>query len=307
MKKLQLSILVILILILGLRFFVHTEKRIESQEQIAGEKVVDTAKLKMTFLDIGQGDATFIEFPDGQQMLVDCAVDGRILEALGRVMEYYDRDIDYLLITHPDLDHYGGCQEVLERFEVKHIVYSGLQKQYDQMWQSFWDAKNVEGAEYQEMQTEDVWTIASTSLHFLYPDHSIAQSEKIPGFAGEVNANNTSLVFRLDYGKNSVLMMADAEKELETYLLETYGDQLDVDILKLGHHGSDSSSIQEFIDMTSPLHSIASCGLDNTFGHPSRRVLKRLERVSSTIWRTDLQGDIVLEMSSEGYEIGVKN
>ncbi|MBI2436525.1 MAG: MBL fold metallo-hydrolase [Candidatus Magasanikbacteria bacterium] len=306
MKKLQLSILLILILILGLRFFVQKET-IKQDEQIAGEKVVDTGKVTMTFLDIGQGDATFIEFPDGQQMLVDCAIDGRILEALGRVMPYYDRDIDYLLITHQDLDHFGGCEEVLSRFEVKHIVYSGSQDKSNEMWQSFWEAKNREGAKYEEIQAEDVWTIASTSIHFFYPDHAIVESNKIPGFEDEVNANNMSLVFRLDYGENSVLMMADAEKELEIYLLETYGDQLDVDILKLGHHGSDSSSIQEFIDMVSPEQAIASSGIGNKYGHPSRRVIKRVERASSTMWRTDLQGDILLEMDNEGYEIGMKD
>lgn len=306
MKKLQLSILIILLLVLGLRFFVQKDTVIQ-EEQIAGEKLADTGKVKIIFLDIGQGDATFIEFPDGQQMLVDCAIDGRILEALGRVMPYYDRDIDYLLITHQDLDHFGGCEEVLNRFEVKHIVYSGSQDKTNEMWQSFWEAKNNEGAVYEEIQAEDVWTIASTSVHFLYPDHAIAQSDKIPGFDGEINANNTSLVFRLDYGLSSLLMMADAEKELETYLLETYSDQLDVDILKIGHHGSDTSSIQEFIDVVTPKDAIASCGLDNKFGHPSRRVMKRVERASSTMWRTDLQGDILLEMDNEGYEIGMKD
>ena len=89
--------------------------------------------LRITFLDIGQGDATFIEFPNGEQMLVDCAEDGKILEALGRVMPYYDRDIDYLMITHPDFDHYGGCTDVLNRFEVKNIVYNGFKKEYDDL------------------------------------------------------------------------------------------------------------------------------------------------------------------------------
>lgn len=304
MKKIQLLILAVLILVLGFRFFMH--KKTEIQEQVAGEKVVESNKLKMTFLDIGQGDATFIDFPDGQQMLVDCSIDGRILEALGKVIPYYDRDIDYLFITHPDSDHYGGCESVLERFDVKHIVYSGMVKTGDDMWQSFLAAKEHEGAQYEEIKAEDVWTIASTSLHFLYPDHVLAQNSKIPGLETETNTNNTSLVFRIDYGNNSVLMMGDAELELEDYLLETYSDQLNVDILKLGHHGSDSSTGQEFIEMVSPKDAIASCGLDNKFGHPSRRILKRLERASTTVWRTDLHGDIEVVFDENGYIIETK-
>jgi len=295
MKKIQLITLLLLIVIVGMLFFVRKNKN--QEQQVAGDKIENTGKVKITFLDIGQGDATFIEFSDGEQMLVDCSEDGRILEALGRVMPYYDRNIDYLMITHPDSDHYGGCQEVLERFEIKNIIYNGLYKEYDPQWQSFWWAKKNEEAKYYEIDEEDVWTIASTTLHFLYPDHSIADNPGIPDYEGETNTNDTSIVFRLEYGENSLLMTGDAEGHVEEYLIATYADQLDVDILKLGHHGSDSSSIQEFIDITSPKHAVASCGLENKFGHPSRRVLKRLERASSTVWRTDLQGDIVLEIA----------
>ncbi|MFA6427481.1 MAG: MBL fold metallo-hydrolase [Candidatus Magasanikbacteria bacterium] len=304
MKKLSIFVFILLIVVFAMLWFVKRNKN-EVVRDIAGEKVEQLDEVKITFLDIGQGDATFIEFPDGQQMLVDCSQDARVLEALGRVMEYYDKVIDYLLITHPDLDHYGGCQSVLERFDVKNIVYNGLKKEYDSQWQSFWDAREDEGSTYVEIQREEEWHIASTTLHFLYPDHSIVADSHIPGDTKQVDANNTSIVFSLTYASSSILMMGDAEEPLEKYLLATYADQLDSDILKLGHHGSDSSSIQEFITLVSPQHAIASLGVNNKFGHPSRRVLKRLERASSTVWRTDLQGDIRLKMRLNDIKMAV--
>ncbi|PLX28636.1 hypothetical protein C0581_01465 [Candidatus Parcubacteria bacterium] len=301
MQKLQTFILLIIIVIAGMLYFVKREKI--NDHTFSEKNIEQMDQLQIVFLDVGQGDATFIEFPNGEQMLVDCAEDGKILEALGRVMPYYDRDIDYLMITHPDFDHYGGCEEVLNRFEVKNIVYNGMKKEYDPMWQSFWWAKENEEASYFEIDREEVWNIASTTLHFLYPDHAIVDDPGIPGYDGEVNTNDTSIVFKLIYGDNSILLTGDAEQHVEEYLISMYGDQLDIDILKLGHHGSDSSSIQEFIQITSPNQSIASCGLENKFGHPSRRVLKRLDRVSSTVWRTDLQGDITLLVGLDNIEI----
>ncbi len=291
MKKAIIFIIILLLVVLGLLVYV---RRDPSQPSTDVEVVQDLVKI--TFLDIGQGDATFIEFPDGQKMLVDCAIDGRILEALGRVMEFYDKDLDYLLITHPDLDHYGGCEEVLNRFNVKTIIYNGMKKEYDDMWQSFWTAVQNENAEYVEIDHEDVWEIASTSLHFLYPDQPLALATT----TWQKDSNNGSIVFELAYEGVEVLLTGDAEAELEEYLLHTYGEQIDTDILKIGHHGSGGASVQEFVDMASPEKSVVSCGLNNKFGHPSRRVLKRLERASSTVWRTDLQGDITLEINQTG-------
>ena len=302
MKKLQWMILIALVVVFGMLLNIKDEEKVE--QNVAGEKVEQTDQVDITFLDIGQGDATFIEFPDGQQMLIDCSIDGRVLEALGRVMDFYDKTIDYLVVTHPDLDHYGGCQDVLERFEIKNVWYTGVDKSYDNQWKAWWYAVGDEGTTYRDITGEEAVEIAGVQLHILYPDHDVGIDPRIPGTQKEPNGNNTSIVMRLDYGESSVLLPGDAEEEVEEYLLSAYeSDILDVDILKLGHHGSDSSSILEFIEAVSPEHAIASCGYENKFGHPSRRVLKRLERTSSTVWRTDLQGDISVELRSSDFSI----
>ena len=257
----------------------------------------------VNFLDIGQGDATYIQFEDGEDMLIDCAIDGRILEALGRVMSWKDTIIDYLVVTHPDLDHYGGCEEVIKRFDIKHILYNGLQKKGSKMFESFWFSTHELDGAYRELTEPETLHIASTTVEFLYPDHSIAHDAKIPGLQKDTGSNDTSIVTKLTHGTTSVLLMGDAEEPLEKYLIQTYGNELDVDILKLGHHGSDSSSSQEFLEEVSPHDAIASCGVHNKYGHPSLRVLKRLERVSSTLWRTDEDGDITARIGEKGYEI----
>jgi competence protein ComEC len=298
MKKAQLIILIVLAITVGMLFYIKKDDK-ELTSEVQGEKLVQNDFVKVTFLDVGQGDATFIEFQDGEQMLVDCSQDARVVEALGRVMPYYDHEIDYLMITHPDLDHYGGCVEVMNRFDVKNIVYNGLKKENDEMWTEFWQAIQNEGAKYFVIEKEDVWNISSTSLHFLYPDHSIAEDAKIPGDKKEPNTNNTSIVFKLSYGEEDLLMMGDAEEDLEKYLIQTYDGQLDVEVIKAGHHGSATASSQEFLDLTSPSSTIISCGLNNRFGHPSRRVLKRLEREGSGIWRTDLGGDIMMVVKND--------
>jgi len=311
MKKPFIILSILLCIVLGLLWSVKHDKKI-IQQNVAGEKIenkevasntTSTPEVKITFLDVGQGDASFIEFPDGEQMLVDCSIDARIIEALGRVMPYYDRDIDYMLITHPDSDHYGGCIDVLKRFDVKHVVYNGLQKEKEQYWNEFMKAaKDEAGSQYIELTKEDIWNIASSSLHFLYPDHSLKQDPKIPGDTKETNTNNSSIVFTLAYGTNSVLFTGDMETPLEQYLMRVYGKQLDSDILKVGHHGSDSSSMQEFLDIVTPQKAVISVGTGNTFGHPSRRVLKRLDREGSNVLRTNIEGDVVVKLSANSSQ-----
>ena len=290
MKKIVGFVCTLLVITLGLLQMVH-------DDSVASEVVQENldGQLTIHFLDIGQGDATFIVFPDGTQMLVDCSIDARILEALGDVMSFHDNTIDYLVITHPDKDHYGGCVDVLDRFDVGQVIYNGYEKQDSVFWLEFWDVIQAEQAEYTEVTQLTHWEIVSTSVQFLYPDHSLRDNPHIPGDESTtVDANNGSIVLLLSYGTVDVLMTGDAEQKLEEYLIEMYGDKLDVDVLKVGHHGSNTSSIDPLLAVTTPEHAVISVGVDNRYGHPSPRVLKRFERASSTIWRTDRQGTITL-------------
>ena len=257
--------------------------------------------LKITFLDVEQGDSILVESINGEKTLVDCGADARVLEALGRVMSFYDKQIDYLFVTHPDLDHYGGCVDVLKRFEVKNIVYTGLQKN-DGAWQTFWQYVQNEGSIYHEINKEQEWKIGEVDVRFLYPDHDISADARVPGIA-KISDNNASLVFKLSFGENDVLFTGDMEADLENYLVEKYAGDLETEVLKVGHHGSGSSSGQGFLETVSPRYGIISVGANNDYGHPSLRVLKRLERAGSKVWRTDKTGDITFKISKSNIVI----
>jgi len=309
MKKAFFITLVLLVITIAMLFFLNKDEiklaKSEGVDILTEDSSNKEKEIKITFLDIGQGDASFIEWPNGEQMLVDCSKDARILGALGRAMEYYDKRIDYLLVTHPDLDHYGGCTDVLKRFDVDNIIYTGLNKN-DKTWNFFWKTAQEEGAKIYEIDSRQEMHISNTVLDFIYPDHNLSVDRGIPGVDKETSDNNASIVFKLSYGENGVLFTGDMEEDLEEYLVDNYGDQIEAELLKVGHHGSNTSSGQGFLDLVDPEVSIISVGKDNQYGHPSRRVIKRLERENSDIWRTDLQGDIILYLdlkSKKGYTI----
>ena len=261
----------------------------------------------MTFLDVGQGDASLIDFTNGEQMLVDCSQDSRILSALGRVMKFYDNEIDYLVVSHPDLDHYGGCEDVLRRFDVKHIITNGFDKDYDSAWRSFKQAILDEGAEWKIIDKNWILDIGNSKINFLYPDHSLAVDASVPESGKAANSNYTSIIFELVFKDKKVLFVGDAGEEEENYIVKKYGStsspqvgaDLDVDVLKVGHHGSYRSSSDAFLKLVTPQVAVISVGANNSYGHPSNRTLVRLERASSTIYRTDIDKDVVVEMGDE--------
>jgi competence protein ComEC len=314
-KKLILKIASVGVLLVG----VYGYTRIEQTKPIG---------FHITSLDIGQGDSELIQFRDGEKMLVDCGPDKKVLERLGTHLSSNDRTIDYLLITHPHLDHYGGCIDVLKRYTIKHIVYNTVGSDKDSYWHTWNEAMRNSKAELLVMNHADRWTIASTSLEFLAPDPSL----NFHPAASDVN--DTSIVFRLtdEPTKTSVLFTGDMEEPLEKALLRRYctssttpdGVQvssstsktlssakkttstpeknvsfpcpaLHADILKAGHHGSDTSSSEDFLKAVQPKTAVISCGINNKFHHPSLRTVKRMEHLGITILRTDQKGDILVE------------
>ncbi len=252
------------------------------------------------FLDVGQGDATFITLPSGKRILIDCGPDRRVLAEVGRLLPWYDRSIDFLVITHPDSDHYAGCQGIVERYAVHAVIINGHDKD-DAAWKELLRSFEERAIPLAAVTAPDVWEIDGYAFEILSPH---------PRFSGEsADSNNSSIVFRLvdPERKPLVLFTGDAEAPLEQFLLTTYCNtdpatsvtstvkqfscpKLSAPILKVGHHGSDTSSSEDFIAAVAPREAIISAGEQNRFGHPSRRVLRRLERAGIPVWRTDEAG-----------------
>ena len=208
-------------------------------------------------------------------------------------MDFNDREIDVMVLTHPHDDHVAGLVEVLKRYRVKRALYTGVIHSAPAFLE-WLDIINEQGIPLviidrpQKIKLDDkCW------LDILYPIQSLLGQEVD-------NLNNSSIVARLSYGQHGFLFTGDAEMEIERILLD--GDiDFSSQVLKVGHHGSITSSGEEFIAAVAPDFAVVQVGADNSFGHPSRRVLKRLERSGAAVYRNDIHGTI--KFISDGEEI----
>jgi competence protein ComEC len=207
-------------------------------------------------------------------------------------MSLFDRTIEYLVVTHPDLDHYLGCIDVLDRYRVEHIWWTGRENKNDSQWPVWRERVAREDAEVRLIERVERHDIGDTVIDVLYPDRPV-ELDSSSRQVGTQNDNNSSIIMRVQHGELSALLTGDAEEELERHLVREYGGRLRAKVLKVGHHGSSASSVQEFLDAVSPEIAVISAGKNNKYGHPTERVLRRLERASAIIRRTDLDGDVV--------------
>lgn len=284
---------------IGLVFILETKGIITWRWDFTKESADNLA---VAFMDIGQGDATLLQFPTGQTMLVDCGKDASILSALGRNLPWSKRELDYLIITHPHADHFGGCTDVLARFKVHHIYVNGYTGDHGQLFESFNSTiKNeihVDGAENIILSASQTLEIGSSTVRFLYPDHELSRDPRVPASKESLDINDTSVVIKVSYGTQDILLTGDMEIPLENYLVQQNGSALQSEILKVGHHGSDSSSGEEFIGTVQPKFCIISSGTGNSYGHPHGVTVRRLERMKCQVLRTDQKSDILMKIST---------
>ena len=222
--------------------------------------------LTVSFLDVGQGDAILIETQDGFEMLVDGGPNATVLRALSKQRSFFDREIDVVVTTHPDLDHIGGLVDVLKRYKVQTILRTENENDKSAA-EAFAAAAQKEKAEEILADAGQVLQLgASTTIQIFSPTGDERQWE----------SNTSSIVLRVVYGNTSFMLTGDAPQEIEDYLVKTYGAQLDSDVLKLGHHGSKTSSSDAWLDTVTPTYAIVSAGIDNRYGHPHQDVMQRV-------------------------------
>jgi competence protein ComEC len=248
-------------------------------------------RLHVVFLDVGQGDAIFIQSPSGRQLLVD---GGRfpsvVLDELGRQMPFWDRSIDLVLATHQDEDHVAGLVSVLDRYQVSGLITNGADAAGDPAFEALLAAANQDGVAVHAAQTGEFISLDGAQLEILHAGN----------VGTEENRNDASIVARLDYGDLSLLLTGDAESAAEATLLQS-GCALDAVILKAGHHGANTSSSVPFLEAVSPQVIVISVGEDNTFGHPSPAMLTRAATTGAMILRTDESG--TLEVVTDGRQM----
>ncbi len=250
--------------------------------------------LKVSFLDIGQGDAIFIESPTGNQVLIDAGPGTSILTALGRVMPFYDKSVDIVLATHPDADHVGGIPEILKNYSVGEYIFNGATSSTSIFKEL--DRQIIErNIKTELVRAGDIIDIGGGAyLEILYPN--IDPKGK--------DTNSYSIVAKLYYGDSTFLLTGDAPTSVLNYLVKTSGGELDSDVLKVAHHGSKNSLSIEFLSAVTPEYSIISAGKDNRYGHPHKEILDSLNYAKSKILGTYELGDI--NFISDGENIRIK-
>ncbi len=266
---------------------------------IVGEAIVWSAVgaesreglLTISFLDVGQGDAIFIEAPNGNQMLVDGGPGAAILGALGGVLPLYDRSIDIIALSHPHKDHIEGLLSVLEKYEVKAAVSSGTYHDSGEYlaWGGLLKHKGI--TEEVVHSGDEIDLGAGVVVSVLAPAGDVSRATPHDGM----------LVMQLSYGSTTVMLTGDMEAELEEKLVVANASKLESDILKVGHHGSKTSTMKRFLSFVNPRAAIISSGAKNRYGHPHQETITVLTERGVEIHRTDQEGTIILK--SDGKDI----
>jgi len=254
--------------------------------------------LEIHAIDVGQGDAFAIRTPDRRWILVDAGPrTDRYDAGRARVVPYLLRQgvrrLDALILTHPDADHIGGAAAVLDALAVGVVVDPG-RAAGKPLYIELLAGAAAAGVQWREARSGRELRAGDVVLHFLHPDGA-GDSLDAP-----TNANDLSAVFRLTYGGFAALFMGDAPAAVEELLVRRHGDGLRAQVLKVGHHGSSTSTSESFLAAVDPAVALVSAGRRNRYGHPAPAVIRRLERHGVRILRTDLSGHVALRVQPDG-------
>lgn len=249
--------------------------------------------LEIDFLDVGQGDAILIKTPYEQNILIDGGPNSKVLSQLGRNLAFFDKKIGLLVLTHPHSDHVAGLVEVLRRYQVKKVLMTGVVHTAPDYQAFLGEIKSQQIPVEYAVGIQDYNLGDDLMLKILYPLNDLRKQEID-------NLNNSSIVLKLIYKNNSFLFTGDAEELVEIDLLAAKID-LHAQVLKVGHHGSKSSSSPAFLEAVKPQYAVISAGVNNDFGHPHLRTLDNLKKNNIEILRTDQRGTI--KFISDGNNI----
>jgi len=262
---------------------------------LAGQ--VSDGRLHMWVFDVGQGDAIMVKTPAGHTALVDGGPGATpLLNGVGSHVPFWQHDLNLLVLTHPHQDHMMGFAELVRRYHVEQIVQTVFTPTSSIQTEWLAEIKSL-GIPVKRLVRGQTITFAGEpdiSLRVLSPTTPDAHQE---GENGDVN--NTSIVLKLAFGKHSVLLEGDAQLEAEHDMALTLPDDLRADVLKVGHHGSETSSSPEFLNLVQPRVAIISVGSDNRFGHPSPDTIEHLHSIGARIYRTDQDGTVEIIADQE--------
>lgn len=248
------------------------------------DKVLMDGTMQVHFIDVGQGDSALIVTPDGKYILIDAGTNTSE-DALKYYLDSQEvKEIEYAIMTHPHEDHIGGADMIFDTYMVKNVILPDVTHDsvtYERMLQAI-DRNNINMT---TAKSGDIFTVGDVTLKILGPVNT-----------GYTSLNDYSIVVRVDYGGTSFMFTGDAEEVSEKEMLsEHHKTEFTCDVLKVGHHGSTTSSSIDFIKAVNPLVAVISCGTGNSYGHPHRETINTLTNAGIDIYRTDQMGNIVFK------------
>jgi len=247
--------------------------------------------LKVIFFDIGQGDSIFIETPTKHQILIDGGPSNSTIEKLGKVMPFWDKTLDVVVLTHPDYDHLRGLLDILDYYKVENIIWTSELSQ-GKTFEAWQEKIKKEKASIYFAKAGMKITTYQTKIDILYPAELPRKNSK--------NNNDTSIVARMVFGQTEFFFSGDINREIEQEIV-LGGHNILSDVLKVSHHGSKSATSLEFLANIKPSVAVISSGKNNSYGHPHQEVLSVLREFGIKILRTDQMGDI--KIISDGRNI----
>lgn len=294
MKKIYFMILSVFITILCMFTLTGCNISIDKSNNTTNSSI-SSDKAQIYYLDVGQGDSELIRLPTGENILIDAGLKSGSNQLTAYLKELGVDKIDILIATHPHADHIGGMEKVIQNFEIGEIYMPKIAD--DQVPTTATYTKLLEAIQAKGMKINQakagttIFSNDNTTLEILAPNNTEYK-----------DLNNYSIVTKLTYGNNRFLFTGDAEKESEHEMLSKKYD-LSCDILKLGHHGSSTSTTNKFLSAASPAVAIVSCGKDNDYGHPHKETMSKMNSNHITVYRTDSDGTILAETDGNTYSI----
>ncbi|UCG23212.1 MAG: MBL fold metallo-hydrolase, partial [Chloroflexota bacterium] len=252
-------------------------------------------RLHVAFFDVGQGDATFIQTPSGRQILIDGGAYPTVLhDHLGREIPFWDRDIDLVIVTHPDADHAAGLPGVFDRYDVGRLITNGKFAD-ERSYQALLDAAAENDVLIHNALAGEIIIIEDgVQIEILNP------TDNRRPVTDDQHDNDQSVALRLLYGDFSLLLTGDAGQPAESQMLRGGWDLHSI-VYKAGHHGAKSSSSAAFLKAVRPQIMVVSAGSENRYGHPDEEVLQRAGSASAAVLRTDELGSI--EVITDGEQM----
>lgn len=261
-------------------------------------------KLHLVFCDVGQGDAIYLKTPDGQEILIDGGPNEKVLNCLSSRRPFYDREIDVLILTHPEADHLTGLIPVLQRYKVNYFIAENISNP-SAVFKEFHDEVIREGSKIYNSKPGDKVRLGEVEVDFYWPKTIGDKKIWLDKFDVKDNetktesSNDYSLVFTVNYKNFSSLLTGDAESPI----LEQIDLPDEVTVLKVPHHGSAGALSRELLGVLKPKLAIISAGKGNRFGHPTEETLKILRDSDIKILRTDQNGEVEIVSDGQSWQI----